>query len=129
MLLDDKERYPNLTKLPVGVDYDAIWAMALGLHNASERVRMNDSSGCGHLPGKLVPLEQFDYWNQMMGCVLQRSIAEVHFIGITVSSQNQTDQVMVRKHILLYIIHFTSCYRERLHSMKMEAEMIITTYE
>ena len=65
--------------------FDVIWAMALGLHNASERVRLNDSSGCGHLPGELVPLEKFEYQNQMMGCVLQRSIAEVDFTGITVS--------------------------------------------
>ena len=65
--------------------FDVIWAMALGLHNASERVRKNDSSGCGHLPGELIPLEEFDYQNQMMGCVLQKSIAEVDFTGITVS--------------------------------------------
>ena len=65
--------------------YDAAWAIAVGLHNASERVKMNDSSGCGHLPGKLVPLDKFEYRNTMMGCVLRRSIAEVDFIGITAS--------------------------------------------
>ena len=85
-LLSDKDRYPNLTRLAsAGVAYDAIWAIAVGLHNASERVRMNDSSGCGHLPGRLVSLEKFDYQNERMGCVLQRSIAEVDFTGITVS--------------------------------------------
>ena len=86
MLLEDKERYPNFTKLaPAGVAYDAAWAIAVGLHNASERVKMNDSSGCGKLPGELVPLERFEYRNARMGCVLQRSIAEVDFIGITAS--------------------------------------------
>ena len=86
MLLNDTERYPNITRLEsAGVEYDATWAMALGLQNASERVRMNDSSGCGHLPGKLVPLEEFDYQNQMMGCVLKKGIADVDFAGITVS--------------------------------------------
>ena len=59
--------------------------MALGLHNASERVRVNDSSGCGHLPGKLVPLEKFDYLNDRMGCVLRNSFQQVSFRGITVS--------------------------------------------
>ena len=89
MLLNDSERYPNLTRLEsAAAEYDATWAMALGLHNASEKVKINDSSGCGHLPGKLVPLEQFDYANQMMGCVLRNSIAEVDFTGITVSENN-----------------------------------------
>ena len=65
--------------------FDAIWALAVGLHNASERARANDSSGCGHLSGELVPLEEFDYQNERMGCVLQRSIAEADFAGVTVS--------------------------------------------
>ena len=67
-----------------GSSYDAVWAMALGLHYASERVGSNDSSGCDHLPGKLVPLEKFDYHNQLMGCVLRKSFHQVNFTGITV---------------------------------------------
>ncbi len=67
-----------------GSSYDAVWAMALGLHCASERVSSNDSSGCDHLPGKLVPLEMFEYHNQLMGCVLRKSFHEVNFTGITV---------------------------------------------
>ena len=76
----------NLTEFILsGSLYDATWAMALGLHAASERVRMNDSSGCGHLPGELVPLEEFDYHNERMGCVLHDSFHQVDFNGITVS--------------------------------------------
>ena len=67
-----------------GSSYDAVWAMALGLHYASERVSSNDSSGCDHLPGKLVPLEDFDYLNELMGCVLRKSFHQVNFTGITV---------------------------------------------
>ena len=59
--------------------------MCLGLHNASERVKMNDSSGCDHLSGELVPLEKFDYLNDKMGCVLRKSFHQVSFHGITVS--------------------------------------------
>lgn len=59
--------------------------MALGLHRASERVKRNDSSGCDHLSGNLVKLEDFDYQNQMMGCVMRQSLHEVNFTGITVS--------------------------------------------
>ena len=74
-LLNETDRYPNLTKLNI----------ATGLHNASERVKINDTSGCDHLPGELVPLEEFSYRNQRMGCVLQRSIAQVNIAGVTVS--------------------------------------------
>ena len=61
--------------------------MALGLHNASERVRLNDSTGCDddNLSGELVPLEEFEYVNDRMGCVLRESFQQVRFHGITVS--------------------------------------------
>ena len=59
--------------------------MALGLHHASERVKKNDSSGCSHLSGNLVNLEDFDYQNELMGCILRKSFHEVNFTGITVS--------------------------------------------
>ena len=68
-----------------GSSYDAVWAMALGLHYASERVKANDSSGCNHLTGNLVTLENFDYHNELMGCVLRKSFHQVNFTGITVS--------------------------------------------
>ena len=83
-----EERYQalNLTEFIIaGSEFDAIWSMALGLHNASEIIRMNDSSGCDHLPGKLVPLEEFNYLNDRMGCVLRNSFQQVNFRGITVS--------------------------------------------
>ena len=85
-MLNNEVRYQNLTKSDAaGVAFDAMWAIGIGLHNASERVKINDTRGCDHLPGELVPLQEFSYHNQKMGCVLQRSIAEVNFAGITVS--------------------------------------------
>jgi len=84
----NEERYQtqNLTEFVLaGAEFDAVWAMALGLHNASQRVRVNDSSGCDYLPGELVPLEDFDYLNDRMGCVLRDSFQHVSFRGITVS--------------------------------------------
>lgn len=77
----------NLSEFIIaGSEFDAIWAMALGLHNASERVIMNDSSHCDHLSGDMVPLEEFDYLNDRMGCVLRNSFQQVRFRGITVSN-------------------------------------------
>jgi hypothetical protein len=81
-----EDRYQNLTEVSVAAsEYDATWAMALGLHNAMERISLNDSTGCKDLPGELVPLESFDYRNNKMGCVLLKSFQQVNFRGITVS--------------------------------------------
>ena len=63
-----------------------MWTIALSLHNASESVRINDSRGCEDYPGELVPLEEFNYRNKMMGCVIRRSMGNVKLAGITVSS-------------------------------------------
>ena len=85
----EMERYrsQNLSEFIIsGSEFDATWAMALGLQTASERVRSNDSRGCDHLPGRLVPLEELDYMNQRMGCVLRDSFQHVTFSGVTVSS-------------------------------------------
>ena len=68
--------------------------MALGLDIAYKRVNNNDSSGCGHLPGELVPLENFTYKNEMMGCVLHNSFHQVNFSGITVSDKTHAASVM-----------------------------------
>ncbi len=85
-LQEERYQMQNLTRfVSTGTEYDAVWAMALGLHNASERVRVQDSSGCEDLPGNLVPLEQFDYLNEKLGCVLRNSFQQVSFRGITVS--------------------------------------------
>ena len=86
-LLESPE-YKQYNPLSIaGVAYDAVWAMALGLDKASERVRLGNDSGCEDLHGDLVPLEQFNYSNAKMGCVLKESFGEASFAGITVSGQ------------------------------------------
>ena len=60
--------------------------MAIGLDNAMKRIAVGNDSGCEGLPGELVPLEQFDYTNERVGCLLRQGFAEVNFLGITVSS-------------------------------------------
>ena len=72
---------------PPGVVFDAVLALALGLRRAAIRVTRKDSSGCESFPGKLVPLEEFSYFNDKMGCVLRQSLASLSFVGVTVSQQ------------------------------------------
>ena len=37
--------------------------------------------------GDLVPLEEFDYHNAKLGCLLQESMDKIKFLGITVSDK------------------------------------------
>ena len=69
-----------------GLSYDAMWAIAVGLDNALTRIQNNDTSGCEDVPGSLVPLEDFEYSNSKMGCVLRESYHQTNFSGVTVSS-------------------------------------------
>ena len=87
----------------------------MGLHNASESVRINDSRGCEDYPGELVPLEEFDYHNDKMGCVLRRSMGNVDFAGITVSIYAYTSSQSV------------NVFRVTSHSTSMEVGLITTT--
>ncbi len=68
--------------------FDLIWSLALGLNRTAQLVADNDISdtNCNdELQGALVPLEEFDYTNQLMGCVLLDSIQKVKFLGLSVS--------------------------------------------
>ena len=65
--------------------HEGIWSLAIGLDNAVKRIAVGNDSGCEGLPGDLVPLEEFDYTNERVGCILRQGFAEVNFPGITVS--------------------------------------------
>lgn len=80
-------RINNASVTPVSVPnigFDLTWILALGLDNAVERVAMEDDSGCEHVPGEIVPLEEFDYFNEKMGCILKQSFGQVNFEGLSV---------------------------------------------
>lgn len=68
-----------------GSAYDSVWLLALGLEEAVQRIASGNDSGCESLPGSLVPLEEFDYSNKKIGCIMQECIASISFDGITVS--------------------------------------------
>ena len=72
----------------VGVPYDAIWSIALALDMASEKIATGNESGCDNQAGDLVPLEEFDYSNEKVGCIMKQSLDEIEFTGVTVSNNN-----------------------------------------
>ena len=80
--------FNNVKIMPASVPnigFDLVWAMALGLNKTAERVAQLDDSGCEDLSGDIVPLEDFDYSNEKMGCILRQSIGSIKFDGLSVS--------------------------------------------
>ena len=72
------------------VAFDAIWSLALML-NKTEEMRMTTVSRndpqfekCNHLYGELVPLDEFNYSNALMGCVMKENFHKVDFTGVSV---------------------------------------------
>ena len=71
--------------------FDAIWTIAQVL-NYTEEMTVNQTNGssvhenCRDLPGELVPLNEFNYSNAFMGCVIKYNFYKVNFTGVTVSS-------------------------------------------
>ena len=82
-------RIDNKTVNPVAVPnigFDLTWALALGLNKTVERIAQQNDSGCENLSGDIVPLEDFDYSNEKMGCILKQSMRKVQFDGLSVCS-------------------------------------------
>ena len=74
-----------------GVVYDAMWILALALNKTFSMVEAGNSSiiaetGCEDVPGSLVPLEEFSYSNEKMGCLMQWNLQQTNFSGVSVSA-------------------------------------------
>ena len=73
------------------IAFDAIWTLAKAL-NYTETMRKSKNTqqivaetNCSNLEGELVPLNEFEYSNAFMGCVLRYSFHQTRFLGMTVS--------------------------------------------
>ena len=74
--------------LDVGVRlYDIMWMLSIALNNTMSMVRSGDISGtgCNSVPGSLVPLEEFNYNNEKMGCLIQWNLQTTNYTGVSVS--------------------------------------------
>ena len=49
-------------------------------------VSKNDSETCSNLEGELVPLDEFNYSNAYMGCVMKENYHNVNFTGVSVNN-------------------------------------------
>ena len=89
------ERYEQSTdseydRVQAGVMYDVIWVLALALNKTMTMINSGDISAtnCGNIPGSLVPLEQFNYSNERVGCLIQWNLQQTSFYGVSVSDFN-----------------------------------------
>ena len=66
--------------------YDAVWILAQALNCTMTMVKSGDinGTGCENITGSLVPLEQFQYSNEKMGCLIQHNIQITNFTGVSV---------------------------------------------
>ena len=58
--------------------------MALNGTMALLRTKNINGTGCENISGSLVPLEQFEYSNEKMGCLIQHNIQIATFSGVSV---------------------------------------------
>ena len=72
------------------IAFDAMWTVARAL-NRTEEMRLTNTSRsdptleeCRHLPGELVPLNEFNYSNAFMGCVMKSNYQNTNFTGVSV---------------------------------------------
>ena len=72
--------------------FDAVWTLALVLNYTEEMRWQNQSKeqvmheNCSSdLTGDLVPLNEFNYSNAYMGCVMKHNFYKVNFTGVSVS--------------------------------------------
>ena len=67
--------------------YDAVWILATALNRTMAMVKSGNinGTGCENTSGSLVPLEQFQYSNEKMGCLIQYNIQITNFSGVSVS--------------------------------------------
>ena len=64
-----------------------MWVLALALNRTVAMIDDDNvtGTGCEHESGSLTPLENFDYSNKKIGCLIQWNIQRTNFSGLTVS--------------------------------------------
>ena len=94
-----------------GLAFDAMWTIAQVL-NYTEGMRLNDINqtfeSCRELPGELVPLNEFNYSNAFMGCVIKHNFYKVNFTGVSVRKYTFTKMYIHHESISMHMQrHFT----------------------
>ena len=78
--------------------YDAVWTLAIALDKTA-RMEEGDITGtdCETMEGGLVDLDEFNYTNAQMGCLIRWNLEQTDFKGVSVS-------------LRIFILHYIICY-------------------
>ena len=58
----------------------------MSIYTVTGKIARGEEGRCVNVTrGELVPLEEFDYHNEKLGCLIQESMDELKFLGISVS--------------------------------------------
>ncbi len=76
--------------------YDAMWTLAAALNKTETAVQSGDigETGCQGLSGSLVPLDQFNHTNALMGCLIRFNLQRTRFTGMSVSTYSSMQAFM-----------------------------------
>jgi gamma-aminobutyric acid type B receptor len=105
--------YPQYSGLSYQVEaftaFDAIWTLALALDRVQKAVCASDNLGCNISP-TLNPLEDYRYFDAQMECMLNRTLNDTGFNGVTVSNT------------IIFVCVFYPLFRGTSISIKMAQE-------
>lgn len=63
--------------------FDAMWTLAIGLDKVQQAICANDTLGCNI--SNLISLENYRYYNDQIECMLNKTLGETEFNGVSVS--------------------------------------------
>ena len=104
-------KYENRTdseydRVLAGVMFDVIWVLAMALNETMTMINHGDISqtDCVNASGDLVPLEQFNYTNEKIGCLVQWNLQKTHFDGVSVSNTKQVSNILISYIIVGFVV-------------------------
>lgn len=77
--------------------YDALWTLAFAIDRTRQLMETNTREGILNITNclrmdenvnmtwDLVPIENFSYSNELMGCIIRWSLQQTNFVGLSVS--------------------------------------------
>ena len=67
--------------------YDMLWVLAKALNSTMAMVKSGNinHTGCEYFPGSLVTIENFNYTNVRMACLITWNLKNTNFLGVSVS--------------------------------------------
>ena len=69
-----------------------MWTLAIGLDKVQQAICANDTLGCN--VSDLISLENYRYYNDQIECMLNKTLGETEFNGVSVSLSQILQNIM-----------------------------------